>query len=215
MYQNILQQLQQLFSGGGSVGMQPGGAMPRGPGGISDMMYRYPPGTRPSFIDGLMQPPAVAGLQPPTIGGELPPVTGGGAERPGTYGVTAPGAPDPRGNGLPGYGGGGQMPPSMGGPLPPFNGGSVGGGNTAAGTPMNPGSNWPLGGNPAPGGERPGTYGIPAPGTGARTNYPGIERPSMPRNPTGPMNPPRMGTPKPMPMPGANSPFNRPIGGGR
>lgn len=253
MYQNILQQLQQLFA---ARGQQPGGAMPRGPGGISDMMYRYPPGGRPSFIDGLMQPPAVAGLQPPTIGGELPPVTGG--ERPGTYGVPI-GAPDGRGNDLPSYpsyggyspnlpgrGNEGRFPPQTGGPLPPYQssdylsagpatpfpppsggsisagavppyqgGGSVsyGMGNSAVGTPSGPGGNWPFGGNPAAGGERPGTYGVPMPGAGGPTNYPGIERPGnpgpgMPRVPTGSIKPPGMGgvMPKPMPMPGMPRP---------
>lgn len=42
----------------------------------------------------------------------------------------------------------------------------------------------PIGGNMMPGGERPGTYGVPMPGAGGPTNYPGIERP-MPPMPMG------------------------------
>lgn len=38
----------------------------------------------------------------------------------------------------------------------------------------------PIGGNMMPGGERPGTYGVPMPGAGGPTNYPGIERPMPP-----------------------------------
>lgn len=111
MYENIMQMLQQLFTGQGQklpaglAGKQPPGGMPSG---ISDKMYRLPPGTMPggrasgnvpSFVDQIMsdttpQWPGNNGqfrqfmldqipkTQPPSIGGGLPP-----------YG-TAPGSPE-------------------------------------------------------------------------------------------------------------------------
>ena len=60
--------------------------------------------------------------------------------------------PPMRGN-YPGVEGPAGQPP-LGGPLPP-----MGGGNTASGGPSQPGSGWMDGGSP--GGERPGTYGVP------------------------------------------------------
>lgn len=214
MYQNILQQLQQLFSGGGnSVGMQPG------QGGISDMMYRYPPGSRPAFIDGLLRPPGNTGVVPPTIGGELPPLNGGGGVStmpvPPMTGSpdfsnaqpmpmpTPPGGYNPN---MPGRGNEGRFPGAPGTPSdmmyrypPGTRPGSPGmpgmpgsGANSIGARPMpmpTPGQG-PIGGRPLPGGERPGTYGV----------SPGNPRPM-------PMPAQR---PAPMPSPGAAT---RPVTG--
>lgn len=190
MYQNIMQMLQQLFSGSnGRPGMQPGG-------GISDMMYRMPRQQSPSFIDGLLT--AGGG---PTVG--LDSVQPDGStqfipgERPGTYGVE-PGAPP------------------MGGELPPMGSGAT----SISHQPSSPGMNLiggnPAPGGERPGtygvnpGAMPGYRNIPPrlqgrPGIGGAPSGG-----SVGFAPTGPINPPGMGRSpgerpgtygRPMPMP--------------
>lgn len=113
MYQNILQQLQQMFAGRGMGGVGSGAVgMPRGGLGGDGQAQpgtgmvqpqplvpgQMPPGMlggRPSFIDGLLgnggvaHPIGIPGNQP-TTGGELPPLSPGNVTS--VPGVTPPGS---------------------------------------------------------------------------------------------------------------------------
>jgi len=194
MYQNILQQLQQMFSGSANRrAMQPGG--------ISDMMYRMPREPRPpSFIDGLVGgtpgvfPGSIGG---PGLGGELPP------SNPGTIGVDNP---------EPGNGGMRPLPTEPGGPMypqmPPLNvghipggggmPGAIGGGTSVSAHPVQPGGGSWIGGG-SPGGERPGTYGVNLGNPPAFRNIP----PRLQGNPGA-------GGARPMPMPTPGNSFKLP-----
>lgn len=190
MYQNILQQLQQMFSGGVQ------------PGGISDMMFRQP--RQPSFIDGLIggmpsgaqlmpaqmpnpvEPPGGwqyggpggNGQPPMAIGGSGPaggmPINLGGGEystnpmpgeRPGTYGISM----NPPALGRPQPWGGVEPPGSPMYGVNPGGGMPRTGGGVSAFQPINstPGFN-ALPGNPGafPGGAQTTPAPMPTPGMG-------------------------------------------------
>lgn len=134
-------------------------------------------------------------------------------ERPGVYGIPSgisigSGARNPRLPGKPGVGA-----PPLGGPLPPFQGLSVSAG------PVTPGAG-PIGGTMFPGGERPGTYGVPAPG-GSATIGNEFNTGTVPMPTPGPGNyyNPRFPRPNPPGAPGGSvnagpqAPGGSPLGG--